>query len=75
MLVLARKIGEKIIIGDKIEVTVVECSSNCVKIGIDAPKNMSILRKELYSEVKSTITTSKYSTLDDIYELSRLLKK
>ena len=52
MLVLTRKKGESIKIGDDIEITVVAIGNDQIKIGIDAPKNVEILRKELFEEVK-----------------------
>lgn len=53
MLVLARQSGESLIIGDNIEIKIVEVQGNKVKIGIDAPKQISILRKELVEEAKN----------------------
>jgi len=47
MLVLSRKNGESIIIGDDIRVTVLESRNNRVKIGITAPKDVDIYREEL----------------------------
>ena len=47
MLVLSRKPGEKILIGDHLSVTVVRIGPNPVRIGIEAPKNMNIAREEL----------------------------
>lgn len=47
MLILSRKIGETLCIGDNITVTVMDISSNQVKIGISAPKSTSIMREEL----------------------------
>jgi len=47
MLVLSRKPGEKVIIGDGITLTVVEVKGNRVRIGIDAPDDVRILRAEL----------------------------
>jgi carbon storage regulator len=47
MLVLTRKIGEKVVIGDSIVVTVLEASKNKVRIGILAPSDIPILREEL----------------------------
>lgn len=47
MLVLSRKPGEKILIGDNITVTVVEVVGNRVRIALDAPPHVSILRSEL----------------------------
>lgn len=52
MLVITRKKGESLMIGDDIEITVSKIEDGSVKIGISAPKNVSILRKELYKEVE-----------------------
>ena len=47
MLVLSRKVGEKILIGDKIAVTVVRVAQGIVRIGVEAPKEMPIVRDEI----------------------------
>lgn len=47
MLVLSRKPGERILIGDEIAITVVRIGPNTVRIGIDAPRDMNIVRDEL----------------------------
>ncbi len=47
MLVLSRKQGEKIILGNGVTVTVVSIKGNCVRLGIDAPADVRILREEL----------------------------
>lgn len=47
MLVLSRKAGERILIGDDVAITVVRIGPNSVRIGIDAPKTMNIVREEL----------------------------
>lgn len=51
MLVLTRKVGESLIIDDKIVVKILKIEGNSVKVGIDAPKNIKIFRKELYDRV------------------------
>jgi carbon storage regulator len=51
MLVIKRKKGEAIKIGDDIEITVIKIEDGAIKIAIDAPKNITILRKELVKEV------------------------
>ncbi|TYQ15019.1 UNVERIFIED_CONTAM: carbon storage regulator CsrA [Acetivibrio alkalicellulosi] len=53
MLVLTRKKNESIVIGDNIEITIVEVQGDQVRIGINAPKNVSIHRKEVYLEIQS----------------------
>lgn len=53
MLVVKRKIGESIIIGDNIEIKIVKVEDGAVRIAIDAPRDVSVLRKELIEEVKS----------------------
>ncbi len=52
MLVVSRKIGERIFIGEKIVVTVVKISSGGVRIGIDAPTEMPIVREELAEKLQ-----------------------
>lgn len=51
MLVLSRKINESIMIGDGIEVKIVDVSGRSVRIGIDAPKDVSVHRKEVYEAI------------------------
>jgi carbon storage regulator len=53
MLVLTRKTGQKMIIDDTIEVTIVEVRGDTVKIGINAPKHVGVYRHELYAEIKA----------------------
>lgn len=51
MLILTRKCGESIYIGDKIKVTVVEVRGNQIRLGIDAPKEYRIFREEIYRQI------------------------
>jgi carbon storage regulator len=53
MLIITRKVGESLIIDDNIEIVISKVQDGNVKIGIKAPKNISILRKEIYEEVKN----------------------
>jgi carbon storage regulator len=53
MLVLARRSGESILIGDDIEITIVEVQGDNVKVGINAPKKIPIMRKELLEVAKA----------------------
>ncbi len=52
MLVLTRKVGESIAIGDKINIRVVEVKGNSVRIGIEAPADFRIYREEIYLKVQ-----------------------
>ncbi|MBE6062468.1 MAG: carbon storage regulator CsrA [Clostridium butyricum] len=52
MLVITRKKGESLMIGDNIEITISKIEDGSVKLGIHAPKNINILRKELYEQVQ-----------------------
>ena len=51
MLVLSRKPGERILIGDQVAITIVRIGPNTVRVGIEAPKDMNIVREELLTEV------------------------
>ncbi|MHA7967379.1 carbon storage regulator CsrA [Paenibacillus sp. CAU 1782] len=63
MLVLSRKSGESLIINGDIEVTILEVSNDVVKVGIKAPKEVGILRKELYAEVERTNVSAEHSAI------------
>ncbi|WP_315077695.1 carbon storage regulator CsrA [uncultured Clostridium sp.] len=52
MLIITRKKDESLMIGDDIEITVLKLEDGSVKLGIDAPRETAILRKELYEAVK-----------------------
>lgn len=47
MLVLSRKVGERILIGENISVTVVRIAGGGVRLGVEAPPNMAVIRQEL----------------------------
>lgn len=66
MLILTRKVGEGIIIGDDIKLTVVETKGGNVRIGIDAPKDKKIYRQELYDEIMAQNRNSTGWTLEDL---------
>jgi len=52
MLVLTRKVGQSIVIGDEVEVVVLEVRGEQVRIGIRAPKTVSVHRKEIYDQIR-----------------------
>jgi len=53
MLVLSRKVGEKILIGDNISVTVVRVAQGIVRIGVEAPQNLSVVREEIKDQMRN----------------------
>jgi carbon storage regulator len=76
MLILTRKKDESIIINDDIEIKIINTEDGKVRIGIDAPKNVSIYRKELYLEIQKENEAAKVQKNDlDLKELSKLFKK
>ncbi|MBN2783039.1 MAG: carbon storage regulator [Campylobacterales bacterium] len=76
MLVLARKVDEAIKIGENIEVKIISIDKGVVKIGIEAPIDIDIIRNELLVDVKnSNIAASKNVETKRLDILSKLLKK
>ena len=75
MLVLARKIGEKIIVNDNIEIIILDANPNTVRIGVNAPKNVSVYREELYREIKSANINSNKVSTDEVTALQGLINK
>lgn len=78
MLVLTRKKGETILIGDDIEICILEVTNDSVKIGITAPKEVGILRKELYVSVENmniNAEQSEISASDLKNQFSQIKKK
>ena len=81
MLILTRKLGEKINIGDDITVTLVEIKGTQVKLGIEAPKTIEIHRQEIYERIReenlssSDINDSDLSKAVALYESLGPLKK
>ena len=69
MLALTRKIGDSIVIGGNIEVVVLGIQGEQVKLGINAPKEVSILRKEIYQQItdeNKQAVNPKVKSLNDI---------
>lgn len=73
MLVLGRKKGESIIIDDHIEITVTAVEGDLVKLGITAPKHITIHRKEIYLEIRAEnrLAASGNLNLNDILEIKK----
>ena len=54
MLILTRKVGESVLIGDDISITVLSVRGNHVKLGVQAPKEVSVHREEIYQRIQQT---------------------
>ena len=52
MLVLTRRLGEAITIGDNVKIVIVDLDASQVKIGIEAPRSVEVYREELYEKIK-----------------------
>ncbi|MCX6151064.1 MAG: carbon storage regulator CsrA [Ignavibacteriales bacterium] len=72
MLILTRKEGEKIYIGSDIKITIISVADNQVKVGIEAPPELKILREELYEKIKQNIIESKLQVEPKVDKLSNL---
>jgi carbon storage regulator len=73
MLILTRKLGEKINIGDEITVTLLEIKGAQVKLGIDAPKRIGIHRNEIYEKIREENLRSSNISSSDLSKAVALL--
>lgn len=53
MLILTRRVGETLVIGDDVTVTVLSVRGNQVRIGVNAPKNVTVHREEIYQRIQA----------------------
>jgi carbon storage regulator len=74
MLVLTRKSEESINIGDDITITIVEIKGNSVRLGIKAPANLKIYRKELYEKIKQENLLSSNLFIDEFKKINKVLR-
>lgn len=72
MLIITRKKGESLMIGDDIEIVISKIDDGSVKLGIKAPKSVQILRKEIYEEVENE---NKEASKIDLGMLNNIKKK
>ena len=75
MLVLTRKLNESIMIGDDIELTVLSVDGDQIKLGINAPKQVDIHRKEIYLAIQQENTDALQSQTETLSTLGDYFKK
>lgn len=75
MLVLSRKVGESIVIQDQIEVTVLSVEGDTVRVGIKAPKQVDIFRKEVYLSIQESNQESATPTQAGMNALLKMVDK
>ena len=73
MLILRRKKNESLLIGDNIRITIIDCAGDGVRLAIDAPKQISILREEL-SEAEQSNKSALAPSADSVLMLQSILK-
>lgn len=75
MLVLTRKLNESIMIGDDIEITILSVEGEQIKLGINAPKNVDIHRKEIYLSIQQENNEASKTETNLLKNINEYFKK
>ena len=75
MLVLTRKAGESIVIGNQVRITVLELQGRQIRLGIEAPKEIPVHRGEVYERIKEENKQASLADADELKALSKAWKK
>lgn len=75
MLIITRKNGQKIMINDDIEITIVESRNGTCKVAIQAPRSFKIYREEIYVQIKLANLMGQESSTDSLDQASSLISK
>ncbi|MFO7595145.1 MAG: carbon storage regulator CsrA [Desulfocurvibacter africanus] len=75
MLILTRRPGESIHLGDNIKITVLSVKGKQIKLGLDVPEDMSVYRDELYRKVQEQNRLAAKSTEQDLLAVTQLWQK
>lgn len=74
MLVLSRRIGESVVIGDDVTVTILEIRGDIVRVGIDAPRSVAVHRAELLAQLEVSNREAASPSDDAVASLSNALR-
>ena len=75
MLVLSRRVGESVVIGDDVTVTILEVRSDVIRVGIDAPRSVAVHRAELLIELEASNRDSASPSEDAVTALAEELRR
>ncbi|MGA2379601.1 MAG: carbon storage regulator CsrA [Spirochaetia bacterium] len=74
MLILARRIGESIMVGDQVEISVVDIKGDQVKLGIKAPSQVKVYRREVYAAIQEENRAAAAASPQTLPKLDELMK-
>ena len=74
MLVLTRRAGESVMIGDDVVITVLEARGDVIRLGIEAPKDVRVHREEVYRELQAANLAAASPADEVVEELTRTLR-
>jgi len=75
MLVLSRRVGESVVVGDDVTITVLDVRGDVIRIGIDAPRSVSVHRAELLQELADSNQGSASPSQDAVASLTEALRR
>ena len=75
MLILTRKLGENIRIGDDVRIVVLDIKGGQVKLGIDAPPNVSVHREEIYEKIRDENRRASAIGGDEVRQIAEALRR
>ncbi len=75
MLILTRKLGENIRIGDKIKVIVLDVRGGQVKLGIDAPANTAVHREEIYERIRDENRRARCGSVEHLKQVAEIFSR
>lgn len=75
MLVLSRRVGESVVVGDEVTITVLEVRGDVVRVGIAAPRTVTVHRAELLAELATENQSSASPSKDAVASLARALRE